>query len=218
MGPAVSSLTEVMLLISNALLLPVLVAVLFCFGWMLVIAGGFLREWACRRGRRRELANLVAGLPCQTLSPPLDSRPQLWRKLHLCRHPFLARLVDGLKELPADSLIIRKRLIDLESAIADSLARLTFLTRVGPMLGLLGTLIPLGPALTGLGAGNIQQLSGNLVVAFTATVVGLATSCFAYGMGLVRRSWYGRDLDDLEYLVSRLYPEEPRHAEAKMGS
>jgi biopolymer transport protein ExbB/TolQ len=213
MENAVSSLTEVMSVISNALLLPVLVAVLFCLGWVLVSAGGFFREWAGRRSRRRALAGLVSAGDDSALGPA-----DLWKRLQTAPHPVAAFLVKGLPTLPPSPEPVRKRLTDLESATADSLARLSFLTRVGPMLGLLGTLIPLGPALTGLSAGNAQQLSGNLVVAFTATVVGLVVSCLAYGMGLVRRSWYGRDLDDLDYLVARLYPGGPVYAsEAKVG-
>jgi biopolymer transport protein ExbB/TolQ len=214
MENAVSSITEVMSVISNALLLPVLVAVLYCLGWVLLSSGGFLREWAGRRRHRHLLAGLVSACDDPTLEPP-----DLWKRLQTAAHPLALLLVKGFSVRPATAEPVKKRLTDLESSIADVLARLSFLTRVGPMLGLLGTLIPLGPALNGLSAGNVQQLSGNLVVAFTATVVGLVVSCLAYGMGLVRRSWYGRDLDDLEYLVSRLYPEGVSHAsEEKVGT
>jgi biopolymer transport protein ExbB/TolQ len=207
MESIVSFLTDVMSVISVALLLPVLVAVLACLAWVLVLAGGFLREWAGRGSRRRVLAELASVCDDSSLGPA-----DLWKRIQTAGHPAVTFLVRGLSTRPPTSEPVRKRLTDLEAATAGSLARLSFLTRVGPMLGLLGTLIPLGPALTGLSTGNIQQLSSNLVVAFTATVVGLAVSCLAYGMGLVRRSWYGRDLDDLDYIATRLYPEAPSRA------
>ncbi len=43
--------------------------------------------------------------------------------------------------------------------------------RNGPALGLMGTLIPLGPALVGLAVGDIQTMSTNLVIAFSTTVI-----------------------------------------------
>lgn len=214
MDKAVASITEVMSVISNALLLPVLVAVLGCLAWALVSLGGFLRECAGQRRHRQLLAGLASACDDTGVAPD-----ELWKRLTATGHPLTERLVRDLPTPPATADVVRKRVTDLESEVADSLARLSFLTRVGPMLGLLGTLIPLGPALTGLGAGNMQQLSSNLVVAFAATVVGLVASCVAYGMGLVRRGWSGRDLDDLDYIVNRLYPEGTTHAaEAKVGA
>jgi biopolymer transport protein ExbB/TolQ len=213
MERTVSSMTDVMSVISNALLLPVLVCVLASLAWVLVLGGRFLRELATRRKPRAALAELACACDNPAFEPD-----ELWKRLHSSRHPMVAALVKGLPARPPSPDALRRRLTALESDIADSLARLSFLTRVGPMLGLLGTLIPLGPALNGLSAGNVQQLSGNLVVAFTATVIGLVVSCLAYGMGLARRGWYGRDIDDLEHLVNRLWPGEAgRAAEAQVG-
>ena len=64
------------------------------------------------------------------------------------------------------------------------------LTRSGPILGLMGTLIPLGPGLTAMGNGNIDILATALTVAFDTTVVGLLIGLVAYSVGRVRRRWY----------------------------
>jgi len=64
------------------------------------------------------------------------------------------------------------------------------LTRSGPILGLMGTLIPLGPGLTALGTGNLDILATALTVAFDTTVVGLLIGLFAYAIGRIRRRWY----------------------------
>jgi len=76
---------------------------------------------------------------------------------------------------------------------------------VGPMLGLVGTLLPLGPALTGLASGDVQALAGNLIIAFTTTVFGILVGAFAYAVSLTRRTWYEQDVSDLEYIVDVLY-------------
>ena len=48
------------------------------------------------------------------------------------------------------------------------------LVKVGPSLGLLGTLIPMGTALASLATGNLDAMAGQMVVAFTTTIIGLA--------------------------------------------
>ncbi len=70
------------------------------------------------------------------------------------------------------------------------LERSDLLARSGPILGLMGTLIPLGPGLTALGAGNIDILATALTVAFDTTVVGLLVGLVAYVLSRVRRRWY----------------------------
>ena len=70
------------------------------------------------------------------------------------------------------------------------LERVDLLARSGPILGLMGTLIPLGPGLTALGSGNIEILATALTVAFDTTVIGLLVGLVAYIIGKVRRRWY----------------------------
>lgn len=207
-------LTEIMSVISGALLVPVLLAVLLCFACVLIALGNFFRDFTGRHRRRCILKELATAC-----DDPGSESTELWKQLQIANHPLTAHLVRQLPSLPPLADVVHKRLTDLENDFAGQLARLSFLTRVGPMLGLLGTLIPLGSALAGLSSGNVQQLSGGLIIAFAATVVGLVSACISYGIGLVRRSWSERDMDDLEYIVNRIYPEVSRHAsETKMGS
>lgn len=70
------------------------------------------------------------------------------------------------------------------------LERIDLFARSGPILGLMGTLIPLGPGLTALGTGNIDILATALTVAFDTTVVGLLIGLVAYTIGRIRRRWY----------------------------
>jgi biopolymer transport protein ExbB/TolQ len=81
------------------------------------------------------------------------------------------------------------------------------MVRFGPALGLMGTLIPLSPALEGLAKGTVKLLSDNLRVAFSVTVPGLLIGAIAFAVSLVRDRLYARDLSDLEYVATQLEPD-----------
>ena len=75
------------------------------------------------------------------------------------------------------------------------------LVRLGPILGLLGTLIPLGPGLAALGSGDINTLAQSLTIAFDTTVTGLAVGGVAYLISKFKKQWYESDLIDVETLA-----------------
>ncbi|MBW3652063.1 MAG: MotA/TolQ/ExbB proton channel family protein [Actinobacteria bacterium] len=103
-----------------------------------------------------------------------------------------------------------KALADFDLGSLRRLERSRMLVRFGPALGLMGTLIPLSPALEGLATGDVAQLSENLRVAFSVTVLGLLIGAVAFAISLVRDRLYAQDLSDLEYVVAALEapPEE----------
>ncbi len=197
-------LVEILYLIASALLLPVLVVlVAFMIGTLLTL-GGLARELFERRRAmaawRRFLADLRHGTAGadEFYALPLAG--------------YIERFRRQTARLRQNPLGVKKCLDDLEIDVARRLARLSLATRVGPMLGLVGTLIPLGPALTGLATGNMDILAGNLIIAFTTTVFGILVGGFAYAVCLVRRAWYEQDLSDLEFLVAVQSSSEGRSA------
>ncbi|GAB3371691.1 MotA/TolQ/ExbB proton channel family protein [Spongiibacter taiwanensis] len=68
--------------------------------------------------------------------------------------------------------------------------RADFVTRLSPMLGLMGTLIPLGPGLAALGEGDLQVLTTAMMTAFDTTVIGLLAGMVGFVLGRLRRRWY----------------------------
>lgn len=77
--------------------------------------------------------------------------------------------------------------------------RADLVARVGPMLGLMGTLIPLGPGIAALSGGNLDLLAAAVTTAFDSTVIGLAAGIIGYIIGRIRRRWYDNLLDAMDH-------------------
>jgi len=99
-------------------------------------------------------------------------------------------------------------------SIWKSLDRIKMVIRIGPSLGLIGTLIPMGTGLAALGQGDMTKLSSDLVIAFTTTVVGLAVGITAYFFYTIKRRWIEEDVKNIELateiLANRILEEKDR--------
>ena len=76
--------------------------------------------------------------------------------------------------------------------------RADFIARLAPMLGLMGSLIPLGPGLAALGNGELDVLTVAMTVAFDTTVVGLLAGMIGFVLGRVRRRWYDQAIIEVQ--------------------
>ncbi|MBK5230502.1 MAG: MotA/TolQ/ExbB proton channel family protein, partial [Thermoleophilia bacterium] len=100
----------------------------------------------------------------------------------------------------ANPLDAQRAVVDYDIYVSKRLDRVRLLVRSGPALGLMGTLIPLAPALAALGKGDVEVLASKLQTAFAITVVGVAIGLVAFAVALVRERFYTKDLADLEFL------------------
>lgn len=89
-----------------------------------------------------------------------------------------------------------------ESLAKRRIERSDFLARIAPMLGLMGTLIPLGPGLSALGEGELSILTTAMSVAFDTTVLGLLVGIAGFLMGRLRRRWYDDALIEMETAIA----------------
>lgn len=83
---------------------------------------------------------------------------------------------------------------ELETLAFRRLEAPRIVTRVTPMLGLVATMIPMGPALKSLGTGDLSAVSDNLTVAFSAVILALVAASITYWVVNVRRRWYAEEL------------------------
>ena len=112
---------------------------------------------------------------------------------------------------PGSEHQLNKALADFDFDAQRRLGRTRMLVRFGPALGLMGTLIPLSPALTGLASGDTATLSHDLRIAFSVTVLGLLIGAVAFALSLTRDRLYGQDLSDLQYVAALI--DDPRSLE-----
>lgn len=99
----------------------------------------------------------------------------------------------GLARLQTSGDVLR-----VQTLARHRLERADLLARIPPMLGLMATIIPLGPGLAALGKGDPAQLASAVTVAFDATVLGLVAGIGGLIIGKLRRRWYEEVLESME--------------------
>ena len=208
------SIDEVIFHVSSALQVPVLILALLALAAVIYELGSYVVEL---RGRsRRQFAALSAGAEKARQALLGGDRTAAAAAMSaLPRSPAMRQTLDFIvahARTDGGEHQINKALADFDFDAQRRLARTRLLVRAGPALGLMGTLIPLSPALTGLANGNTAALSQNLRIAFSVTVVGLLIGAVAFGLSLSRDRMYGQDLSDLEYLAAII--SDPRPAGA----
>lgn len=86
---------------------------------------------------------------------------------------------------------------DLELQVLKQIELQRIVSRISPMLGLVATMIPMGPALIAVSAGNAQGMAQNLVVAFSAVIVALLSAAMTYVVQSVRKRWLLEELNQV---------------------
>ena len=197
---------EVIFDVAEALRVPVLILVLAALVVVLVETGAFAAELLRRRRRdtgRLERAAVGAREALERGDLPA-AQGLLWQVAWSnAMAATLALMAARARGARADDRLA-KALADFDYASLRRLERTRLLVRAGPALGLMGTLIPLAPALAGLAEGDVAELSSNLRLAFSITVLGLLIGVVAFGISLMRDRLYGHDLSDLEFVAATL--------------
>lgn len=90
-------------------------------------------------------------------------------------------------------------LVAQEQAIYDNRVKVTdLIAKIAPMVGLMGTLIPLGPGIVAIGGGDTETLASSLLIAFDTTVLGLVAAAIALCVSAIRKSWYAKYMSAFE--------------------
>ena len=193
------TLTSLIHILSESLLTPVIILLVVSIIIVILSFGGLLNEFISRKPiSSKNLEDLVRRV---SFSANVDQMKDEIKNSNLFDYQkeVLLRIADNY-DIGKDA---RKALAgELISAQETRLIKKTnntdILVKVGPSLGLLGTLIPLGPGLAALGTGDIATLAQALTIAFDTTVTGLTVGAVSFLISKYKKQWYESELIDLE--------------------
>jgi len=179
--------------ISTGLLVPTILGLLYFLGKGLLLLGEFYGVYMNRLKLNKGLYKTISRLQPEEL-------PGLETKVSNQKSTLFSDSIRRLLETRSSKVQQEKVLTDFEMASEKDLDRFRTLSKMGPMLGLMGTLIPLGPALASLAAGDISIMAKDMQLAFNSTVVGLVIGAIGYLLLQTKQRWSLEDLNRLEYI------------------
>lgn len=193
-------ITNLLYWLTTGLLVPVVVFLLYYFFKSLILIGRFYGIYQqrmkinVRLNKEIEKENFIYVLNSEVLTEAKSGN----------------NLVQSLNRISANldkPIMCEKILGDYEISAAKELDKSKFLVKIGPMLGLMGTLIPMGPALVGLAVGDIESMASNMQVAFATTVVGLIIGAIGFITLQVKQRWVADDMNILDYIYESIKNE-----------
>ncbi|WP_194839871.1 MULTISPECIES: MotA/TolQ/ExbB proton channel family protein [Aeromicrobium] len=192
--------------VAEVLELPVVILTLLALAVVLVEVGALITELIKRRSRTfSALARAGASARRAVDERRMDEASALLQTVAWSGPVGKAfKVLVGAVDKPGADTRIAKELADFDFGRQARLGRTRLLVRLGPALGLMGTLIPLAPALDGLARGDVDALTENLRLAFSITVLGILIGVIALALSLLRERLYGQDFSDLEYVAAIL--------------
>lgn len=203
--PYTNLITGTMDVISQSLTIPVLIILSIMFIITVVMLGMVISEYTSRKKVSVEtISKLIYDINNATSISELESISNN-SSLPQSQKDVLNKIIrsHSLSETSREALA--RRLVETEEEKTENtLQKTDIITKIGPTLGLMGTLIPMGPGLAALGAGDITTLAQSLTVAFDTTIVGIGSGALAYVLSKVRRGWYEHYLSDLDALTDAL--------------
>ena len=197
-------LQDILRAIADALLVPVVVCLVVALLFTIYQLGTLVIEATTERRRYRAVVpEIIARIETASFQGMIDVVEEC--DLLRSQKDDLQELVTYLW-LPEDGRTeVARRLLATENdKWMRGVRRCEAVSKVGPMLGLMGTLIPLGPGLMALGSGDTATLSSSLLIAFDTTTAGLAVALVCVLVSHLRTRWYRDYLVSMESLMNSI--------------
>lgn len=201
---SIVSIKKVMHIITYGLLIPTIMILFLFMAVTLIEVGSLIVEVTMERRKVKvnipELVDDFQGKDAKYIMDKIENS-SLFK-----RQKVVLRELAKHSHLPNGSLqaLARQLLTKEELHYAKVTSRTDLVARLGPMFGLMATLIPLGPGLIALGQGDTKTLADSLLTAFDATVFGLASAGVAFVISRLRKRWYEDYLSSVEALMECL--------------
>jgi len=171
-------LEQLMYQLSAWFMAPVLIAISVLFLYCLSSLGGFVAQWWQRKQNAPQYAAAVQDKETSVAA--------------LSGYPLMAYA----KQNPSSTME------QLDVVALKQLEVLRITTRIAPMLGLIGTMIPMAPALKSLSNGNVQGISESLIIAFSVVIFGMVIASTSFWIASVKKRWLATELVDIAGLRS----------------
>ena len=203
--PGSDLLSGALHVVSQSLLIPVMVTLLIFLVYAVIEVGGILSEYSSRiKLDAAQVELIVKGITVATTSSDI-CRVVENTELPREHKDVLIKIANNIEMAPKARETLARKLIEDEELKAEKRVEKTdIIGKVGPAIGLMGTLIPLGPGLSAMGSGDITTLSKHLIIAFDAAVIGMATASIVYTISKIRRRWYDDQLSTLDALAESI--------------
>ncbi|MDO5708048.1 MAG: MotA/TolQ/ExbB proton channel family protein [Andreesenia angusta] len=193
--------------IAQGIFIPTVIGLLIMISIAIVSLGSIIVEIFTERKRLKE--NIPRLLESFIGKTPFELEDLIMESKILRRQKETLLELLSYRNLPNDvQRSVAQRLIISEENRYEKVVSITdIVTRLAPMLGLMGTLVPLGPGLLALGEGDTKLLSESLLIAFDTTVAGLVSAAVCYVISKVRTTWYEDYMVSLETMMETILEE-----------
>ncbi|MDR0835654.1 MAG: MotA/TolQ/ExbB proton channel family protein [Tannerella sp.] len=195
------TISQILFRVANSLLIPDIIILLLLFVRSLLLVGSFYNQFMVKRKTAKEVNDRIKQLSPAGVDTLLAALPAKDNSLFM---KYLRDLLtSSVHEVYAEYLIS-----NFENEAEKDLSLSKLLAKIGPVLGLIGTLIAMSPALVGLSTGDISGMAYNMQVVFATTVVGLVVSAVGLVTLQFKQRWYASEVNSLYYVAGILLTEE----------
>jgi len=185
----IQPIESMMAQVSTFLMTPVIITIVLLLIYAVFTLGRFLSQYVVRRRNALNYVRLI------------DQQKSQYFSGYPIHNYFVANPSASEDELEVFAL--------------KKLETLRIVTRIAPMLGLIATMIPMGPALQAMADGNIQGISENLIIAFAAVIWGLTISTITFWPASVKKRWCAQELINIRKLRIKVGSKVESKVESK---
>ena len=188
------NISQILFLVSDSLLIPDIIVLLVLFVRALFLVGSFYNQYITKYKNERQLRSILNQLTPERMEELQAALPEKDNSLYI-------KYLRAILARPADDTYADYMITNFENDAEKDVVTSKLLAKVGPVLGLIGTLIAMSPALTGLSQGDISKMASNMQVVFATTVVGLVVSLVGLVTLQFKQRWYAKEVNQLDYIT-----------------
>ena len=187
------TISEILFWVANSLLIPDIIALLLLFVRSLLLVGSFYNHFITKQKNDKLLNNLIQNLSAEKVENLKSILPQKDNSLYI---KYLRKLLSREPSEAYSEYLIS----NFETEADKDLSISKILAKIGPVLGLIGTLIAMSPALVNLSSGDVSGMAYNMQIVFATTVIGLVVSMAGLITLQFKQRWYSQESNHLFYI------------------